>query len=214
MKLQTTLAILRAAQPCPEGWEKFLRHVGPDFPPDQPIEFSTILENNGLQDALWALRAVLPEHEANRDREARLFACDCAEAVLPLFEGKQPNDLRPLEAIRVAREYAQGRATHDQRAAAEDAAWSAARAAAWDAARAAAWAAAWAAAEAAAPAAAWSAARAAAWAAAEAAARAAARAAAEAAAEDAARAAARSAAWSAARDAQRDLFIRYFCTEN
>ena len=34
----------------------------------------------------------------------RLFAADCAERVLPLFEAVFPNDGRPREAIRAARE--------------------------------------------------------------------------------------------------------------
>jgi len=35
--------------------------------------------------------------------EARLFACDCAERVLPIYEAKHPNDIRPRYAIEVAR---------------------------------------------------------------------------------------------------------------
>ena len=96
------------------------------------------------------------------DHVARLFACDCAEDVLPLFERDHPDDYRPRRAIEVARQYANGAATADELAAASDAAWAAAMAAASDAA----WAAAWAAARAAAMAAASDAARAAAMAAA------------------------------------------------
>jgi len=161
----------------------------------------------------------------------RLFACDVAEDVLPYFEKVLPNDRRPHEAIAVARRFANGHATAQERAAAGDAAWDAARAAAgdaaWDAAGAAAWSAAraaawdaaraaardaardaaWDAAGAAAGAAAWDAAGAAAWSAAGdaawAAAWAAARDAAWSAAWDAARAAAGDAAWDAAWDAAR-----------
>jgi len=82
------------------------------------------------------------------ERTARLFAADCAERVLPLFEKERPNDARPREAIAVARRFAVGEATREELAAAGAAAWAAraARAAAWDAAGAAgdaAWAAAW-----------------------------------------------------------------------
>ena len=99
------------------------------------------------------------------EHTARLFACDCAERVLPIFESICPDDDRPRRAIETARRYAVGEATADELAAARAAAaaWAAARAAAGDAAWAAA-AAAWAAARAAA-AAARAAARAAAWAA-------------------------------------------------
>ena len=93
------------------------------------------------------------------ERTARLFAADCAEHVLPLFERDYPHDGRAREAIRVARAYAEGHATVEELAAAGAAAWAAARAAAGDAARAAARAAA----GAAAGAAAWDAAGDAAW---------------------------------------------------
>jgi hypothetical protein len=80
--------------------------------------------------------------EAWNERGARMFACDCAERVLPLFEAKCPHDNRPRRAIEVARSYAAGTADEQELAAAR-AAWDAARAAAWDAARDAAWDAAW-----------------------------------------------------------------------
>jgi immunity protein 5 of polymorphic toxin system len=110
----------------------------------------------------------------NIERDLRLFAVDCAERVLHLFEHKCPNDDRPRKAIQAARDFANGKIDAAARAAAGaaagDAAWAAARAAAGDAARAAARAAAGDAARdaarAAAGAAAWAAARAAAGAAA------------------------------------------------
>ena len=90
---------------------------------------------------------------------ARLFACDCAAHVLPIYEKECPDDKRPRECIEVARKFAHGKATREEMTAARDAAWAAARAAARDAARAAAWDAA----RDAARDAAWAAARAAAW---------------------------------------------------
>jgi len=100
--------------------------------------------------------------ETWNDRNLRLFACDCAEDVLPFA---RPQDRPVLEAtIAVARRYAEGLATEEERDAAWDAAGAAARDAARDAARATAWAAACDAAGAAARAAAWAAAGAAAWA--------------------------------------------------
>jgi len=111
------------------------------------------------------------------ERTARLFACDCAEHVLSLYEAQYPDDGRPRKAIEIARRYAEGKAAVEELAAARDAARAAAReaalntslAAAEAAAEDAAWAAAWAAAEDAARAAAgaaWAASLAAAWAAA------------------------------------------------
>jgi hypothetical protein len=72
------------------------------------------------------------------EKTARMFACDCAARVLHFYERKY-DDPRVRNCIEVARLYANGKATHDDLAAAR----AAARAAAWAAARAAAWAAAW-----------------------------------------------------------------------
>jgi hypothetical protein len=113
------------------------------------VSILTILESNGLDDALWCLRAV-----DGRDKEIRLFAVWCARQVQHLMKDK-----RSLDALDVAERFASGMATRDEL----ERAW----AAAGDA-GAAAWAAAWAAALAAAVDAAWDAAgdaRDAAWAA-------------------------------------------------
>lgn len=59
------------------------------------------------------------------ERTARLFACDCAERVLYLFEARHPDDGRPRKAIEIARRYAEGKAAVEELAAAEDAAWAA-----------------------------------------------------------------------------------------
>ena len=121
------------------------------FPqPRTPLEVLTLTEGPWAEvpthDRFWTvLRSdVLP------DELMRLFACWCAEQFLPLFEREHPNDLRPRNAIVVARRFACGEATGEERAAARAAAEAAAGAAARDAARDAAWAAARAAAEAAA----------------------------------------------------------------
>jgi len=114
----------------------------------------------------WVARKVRLVRETEWDeRTARLFACDCAEHVLYLYERDYPDDNRPRHAIEVARRYANGEATVQELTAAWHAAWDAVRAADRDATWAAAWAAARAAARDAAGAAAWDAAWAAAWAA-------------------------------------------------
>ena len=60
------------------------------------------------------------------DRTARLFACDCAERVLPIFQVQYPNDQRPFQAIECARRFANGKTTLQELKAAWAAAWSAA----------------------------------------------------------------------------------------
>lgn len=60
--------------------------------------------------------------EAWNERTARLFACDCAERVLPFWHDYDPDDKRPDEAIAVARRYARGQADRAELAIAHDAA--------------------------------------------------------------------------------------------
>ena len=171
--MQTTLRKIRAAGPCGTqledgqrvGYLKLRHHLGKGHGDNTPVDIATILDSNGLDDALWCLRAV-----DGHAREMRLYAVWCARRVQSLVK-----DPRSVTALDVAERYANGAASNDELAAAWAAARDAASAAAWAAARDAASAAAWDAA--------WDAARAAA------------RAAARDDAWDAARAAARAAAW-------------------
>ena len=99
---------------------------------DTEVPIVEVLDVLGFGDALWAMGAI----EATLT--LRLFAADCAEHVLQLFEAAYPDDRRPREAIRVARLHVHGLASEHERDAAQAAAWDAARAAAggaaWDAA--------------------------------------------------------------------------------
>lgn len=157
--MKTTLNQILAKHPCVDGWEELLAHLGKVKADDEPLAIITILDSNGLDDALWALRAV-----EGKDCEIRLMACDFAESVLGLFEKKHPDDNRPREAIEVVRKFAKGEATKAEMLVARDGAEATGAAA-----RTAEWAAAWAASDAArfagAARSAWSAARTAEWAA-------------------------------------------------
>ena len=126
--MKTTLNKIREHSPCSEGWGKLLKHLGKTKADDEPLAITTILDSNGLDDALWCLRAV-----ENHDREIRLYAVWCARQVQHLM-----TDQRSLDALDVAERYANGQATYGELYAARDAAWSAAGAAAWSAAGAAA----------------------------------------------------------------------------
>ena len=148
--LTTTLTAIRAARPCEGGWAKLLGHLGKTRADDEPLPLTVILDSNGLDDTLWVL-----DKTTGLGRICVLFAADCAEQVLPLFERDRPDDSRPRRAIEVARDphantaaRAAARAARiaerDAARAAARAANVAARAAAWaasDAASAAAWAA-------------------------------------------------------------------------
>ena len=137
INLVTTFAQLKAAGACDSGYKKLVVSLGGvrKYGKDTPISLIQILESNGVEDCLWALCAVThPE----RDKIARFIACDCAEAVLWIYERFDSEDKRLHEAIRVARLFAIGHATIKEldaaRAACDDAAWDAADAACDDAA--------------------------------------------------------------------------------
>ncbi len=127
---------------------------------DNPVSLEVVLDVAGLDAATWTLQCLSPGQAADRDRIARLFAADCAEMVLGLFERERPDDARPREAIAMTRRRAAGEVSAEDLAAAESAAESAAASVERDAAAAAAVAAAWAA-QGSASRAAWSAAKAA-----------------------------------------------------
>ena len=132
--MQTTLRKIRANKPCGMrledgervGYLKLRQHLGKGYGDDTPIDITTILDSNGLDDALWALRAV-----DGHAREMRLYAVWCARQVQSLVK-----DPRRVIALDVAERHANGAASNDELAAVRAAAWDAAWAAAWAAARA------------------------------------------------------------------------------
>lgn len=132
--MYTTLNEIKEHSPCADGWAKLLAHLSKTSADDEPLALLTILDSNGFEDALWALRAV-----GGHERETRLLACDYAEHVLHLYEKKYPLDTRPRDCISVARRYANGDATAGERDTARAAALASARNAAWNAERDAAW---------------------------------------------------------------------------
>ena len=154
----TTLKQLRKAGACVDGYNKLVRHIQQRpftkedeqrdkhirFAHTEVIGFKTIIDSNGLDDALWSLKAC--EQTQDLKRSERLFAVWCARQVQHLM-----TDHRSINALDVAERHANGLATDEELSAARDAArdaawaaaWEAARDAARDAARAAAWDAAW-----------------------------------------------------------------------
>lgn len=138
--MQTTLNKIRAKGPCANGWEKLLANLGKTEGDDEPLTIVTILESNGLDDALWCLRAV-----EGRDKELRWFAAECTHSVQHLTAGKKSlaagdaamaaaMAAAPDTAARVAA-WAAARAAWAAAGAARAAARVAAWDAAWDAAR-------------------------------------------------------------------------------
>ena len=113
MKLYTTFALCKKHGACAPGFNKLARKLGGVrvYGKHMPIPLARIIETNGVVNAIWALRAVPAEQSAASARIASLFACDCAERVLHLFEAKHPGDDRLRRAIEVARRFANGNAT-------------------------------------------------------------------------------------------------------
>ena len=99
--MQTNLRKIRKMQPCTRGWNKLLRYLGKAEADDATLSLLTILESNGLSDALWALCAV-----EGYAREIRLYAVECARDVQHLM-----TDPRSLTALDVAERFANGEAT-------------------------------------------------------------------------------------------------------
>ena len=121
--MKTTLNKIRAHGPCADGWQKLLAYLGKTKADDEDLPILTILNSNGLDDALWCLRAV-----DGHDKEMRLYAVWCARQVQHLM-----TDQRSIDAIDVAERFANGEATTDELISTRDAA-SDARVAAWTAA--------------------------------------------------------------------------------
>lgn len=112
----TTLNKIREHGPCADGWQKLLTHLGKTKADDEPLAFTTILDSNGLDDALWCMRSA-PEY----DKDWRLYAVWCARQVQHLM-----TDQCSLDALDVAERYVHGQETDVELVAA----W-AAGAAAW-----------------------------------------------------------------------------------
>ena len=129
--MNTTLNKIRDKSPCVDGWTKLLKYLGKTRADDAPLSIKTVLESNGLNDALWCLRAV-----EGRDKEIRLLAVKYARAVQHLMT---PQSVRLLD---VAESYANGQATLGELPKARGAAWDSVRAAGGACATRAAWAAA------------------------------------------------------------------------
>ena len=138
---EVTLKDLRQAKACIAGYNKVVCSLQGQpftdkhrdmksyirFAYKEPISLSFILENNGLNDALWAMHCI-----KDADRDIRLFSVWCARQVQHLMR-----DSRSTNALDVAERFANGKATKEELEAARVAARAACAASAASAARAA-----------------------------------------------------------------------------
>ena len=97
--IYTTLTAIKEHSPCAEGWKKLLKHLGKSTVDNEPLPLVEILKSNGLDDAIWCLRAV--DH-----KNVMLFAVACAREVQHLM-----TDRRSVQALDVAEAYVDGKAT-------------------------------------------------------------------------------------------------------
>ena len=102
--MKTTLNKIREKSPCASGWRKLLAHLGKTTADDEPLSIETILDSNGLDDALWCLRAV-----DGRDREIHLYVVWCARQVQHLMK-----DSASIAALDTAEKFANGQATSEE----------------------------------------------------------------------------------------------------
>ena len=114
--LHTTFSRLFGAGACTIGYRRLARSLGGIrvYGKDAPIPLSHIVESNGLQDALWCLRAVVPGEEAEALRVSRLLALECAERVLPVYERQYPNDPRVRDCLAITHRFLTGDATKEE----------------------------------------------------------------------------------------------------
>ena len=124
IKMKTTLNKIKFYSPCQDKYKKLLTYLGKTEADDEPLDFSAVLESNGLHDCIWCFRWA-PEY----DNEWRLFAIWCARQVAHLML-----DSRSITALEVAEKFAMGNASNDELVAAKEAAWAAAVDATWAAA--------------------------------------------------------------------------------
>lgn len=125
--LHTTFKLLKDYGACEPNYSNLGRAMGgiKKYGRNTPIPLTKILEHNGLYDALWALRAVLSEEEAKRDKISRLIVCDFAENAIHIFEKQLSEDKCLRKTIEIARKFANGEVTRDELDAAHDVAFAA-----------------------------------------------------------------------------------------
>jgi hypothetical protein len=88
-----------------DRWKNLLKRLGKSKATKTPLPLEIILDDCGLRDALWTLKAVDGHRNA-----MRLYACYCARKALPFFEQRYPEDIRLRNALDTAERYCRGEA--------------------------------------------------------------------------------------------------------
>jgi len=103
--IYTTYNLAVKHNACERALESWDKHVGgiKKFGADTPIPLTDILEVLGIDDCLWAFRAVQDEEVA--DTIILKFLTAVADKWLIHFESKYPQDKRPCKAFKALRDY-------------------------------------------------------------------------------------------------------------
>ena len=101
MKLHTTLNLLRKNGACATGYAKVVRRVGLDYDKDAAINLLTILDSNGVSDAVWALRSCTDSDKASSVSAS--FAAWCSDAAAAAAAAAAEDDVvAAIDAVAVA----------------------------------------------------------------------------------------------------------------
>jgi hypothetical protein len=102
MTATITLNQIRNHKPCTDGWKKLLQYLNKTQADDEPLTLLTVLDSNGLDDAIWCLRA-LPDDQLSKVLQ---FALCSARTVEHLMQ-----DQRSKDVLDITERYLQGKAT-------------------------------------------------------------------------------------------------------
>lgn len=97
IKLTTTIRQIKKYKACENGLEKLLTCVGKDYPEDEEINLTTILNGVDLRYFFWAMRAVNEPLLAKKITVQ--LAVSFSERVLHIFEEENPKEHRPRHAL-------------------------------------------------------------------------------------------------------------------
>ncbi len=112
--MKTTLSRIKNFNPCMDGWKLLNKNHK-----KEEISLMEILESNGIENAIWALRCF-------DYKDYCLFLADVAESVLHIFEKENPGDTIVRECIQGIRDYKAGNITKGELKAHADAAYNSA----------------------------------------------------------------------------------------
>ena len=105
-------------RPCPKYTGEFVAEL---WAGHESISLTDMCRLNiPVGDIIWAVTRLIPA------RDARLFACDCAEHVLHIYEAKYFGDSQPRKCIEVIRSWIEGKVDDGSHAVAKPSDWDAA----------------------------------------------------------------------------------------